>query len=169
MSQAVPKPGRTAGKGDALLHPFPGGDGVSSLRRRWKQKQRRADGASRTSSRLFAFWPRKHSRSRELLPTQEKRKGWAKGPWHRAAVRAREAALSSAAGRQPCGWHFGRGLGHPFAEAEASGSTAACWDLNHELSAPPLAVAQHTPAAPNIWHSQAAASEGRQHPTTNPA
>lgn len=28
------------------------------------------------------------------------------------------------------------------------------------------AVAQHTSAAPNIWHRRAAASEGRQHPTT---
>lgn len=76
-----------------------------------------------------AFWPGKHSRSRELLPTRKKRKGWAKGPWRRAALQAQQAAASSAAGCQPRGWHFGRGLGRPFGEAEmeAAGSTAACW------------------------------------------
>lgn len=115
-----------------------------------------------------AFWPGKHSRSRELLPTQKKRKGWAKGPWHRAALQAQQAAASSAAGCQPRGWHFGRGLGRPFGHGGRRGYSSLL-DLNHEATTPLLAITQHTPAAPNIWHGQAAASEGRQHPTTNPA
>lgn len=35
------------------------------------------------------FWPGKRSRSRELLPTWEKRKGRAEELWHRAALQAR--------------------------------------------------------------------------------
>lgn len=73
-----------------------------------KQKQQRADRASRTLSRLFDFWPGKHSRSGELLPAREKRKGWAQGPWHRAACQAWRTSVSSAPGR-----FFGRGLGRP--------------------------------------------------------
>lgn len=134
---------------------------VSSLQRRRKQEQRRADGAGWTSSRLFAFWSGKRSRSQELLPTRERRRGWAEG---QGSPGAEPAAASPAAGRQPRGGHFGRGAGRPFAEVEteAAGLAAAWWTQTST-------VAQRTAAAPNVWHGRAGASEGGQHPTTNPA
>lgn len=81
-------PGGTAGKSHAPLQPFPRGDSASSLWSSGKQKQRREDGAGQTSSHHFVFWPGKCSRSQELLPTWEKRKGWVKKLWHRAALQA---------------------------------------------------------------------------------
>ena len=116
-----PQAREDGGEGAALLHPFPGGISVSSLGRRRKQTQRRVDGPGQSSFRLFAFWPGEHSRSQELLLTQEKSLG--PGRRHGAALRPGELRshrqhAASAAGGISAGDE---------AETEATVSAAACW------------------------------------------
>lgn len=87
--EANPKDILRALQGRGMLHCNPRGGGAYSLWSSGKQKQRREDGAGQTSSHCFAFCPGKHSGSRKLLPTREKRKSRVKELWHRAAFQAR--------------------------------------------------------------------------------
>lgn len=77
---------------------------------------------------------------------------------------------SPTAGHQLCGWYFGRGPGHPFAEVETevAGSAVRLVGPEPHTKHCPLAVAQHT-RAPDIWHSWAAAPQPGGNPAPRPA